>query len=1091
MKKLFMMLATAGILLVSSCAKEDISANAWGEGEEVLVTFTTAVPGVATRAEATYGNGDSAERLVYCVFDENWTAVGDGQVEIADAFAGNNLETTVTMRLVSGKTYNFIFWADANEGYYTFNDLTNIKVNGAFVGNDESRDAFYATIKGLYVNGTVNKPVELRRPFAQLNMLTADLEVAKKMGYDLTKTEVVAPMYTAFDLVAEEVTGAATEITFAMNDRAENTYEINGIDYEFIAMNYLLVPADETQISCTLKSDNGYKQEFHTVPVERNHRTNLYGNLLTDPANFSIKINPDFENDNHERWDGVTLNQPADLDDSNNYLYSISHAAEMAWVLKNHNVSAAYKTVLSLECDIDFGGKEIGQLVNRTSPYYANYELRGNGNTIRNFVVAGEVSQTRATDYITAGLFPATNGFTASELTIEGAVVGGNTDGSIDCYAGALIGTSDGPLSLTNVVVKNSTITGVNKVGAFIGQCGSNYQIEGCHAENNTITGIGTDAGSVGGLLGYVGLGGNNANLIKLSTVKGGAIIVEQGEDIAKRASGAFIGTIHRSGSSVLTIEDCMTTGVDLSKSNTAAPLHPLFGAIREDSPVKDGEIIIDGVKNDYVSTAAGWNAAMASDAKEIVITLTADVTVPGTTGVYYGGAETQSIIVNGNGHTLTYEDTYRTYVNLTNTEATLTLNNLKFVHSQSHTDPNTHYHNYCVSFNANVVANDVDFNEGIVVGAGFKGVFNKVAFHKTKFTGSALWIAAGGDVTLEDCSFDYVDGVNARAIKIFDENVGGELLPANLAVNNTTFKAYKKAAVLVSSKGGANITWGAGNDISAVLEDSVNAVWVDEDYAQAYSLTTVTGCTKFLEGAVVAEPTDDLADVIEDGAAVILAAGTYQIPDTPAGSSVTLIGAGNPEDTIIAGHDDGASEGDGDYSFDSCNVTFENMTITFTTTYFPGFPRMKGTFKNCIINGVYTLYDDSTFENCTFNISGDLYNVWTWGATVATFNNCTFNCDGKAVLLYGRGTTKLTMNNCKFNDNGDNTVTGKAAIEIGNDYGTSYELVVNKATVNGFSSTSLKQNQGGYDLGSTLWGNKDRMPQSKLNVVVDGVDVY
>ena len=76
-------------------------------------------------------------------------------------------------------------------------------------------------------------------------------------------------------------------------------------------------------------------------------------------------------------------------------------------------------------------------------------------------------------------------------------------------------------------------------------------------------------------------------------------------------------------------------------------------------------------------------------------------------------------------------------------------------------------------------------------------------------------------------------------------------------------------------------------------------------------------------------------------------------------------------------------------------------------------------------------------------------------------------------------------MNNCVFNDNGGLDEL-KAAIEIGNDYNKSYELIVNNASVNGFAV-----NNKGIDTGTTLWANKNSMPQEKLNVVVDGVDVY
>jgi len=88
-------------------------------------------------------------------------------------------------------------------------------------------------------------------------------------------------------------------------------------------------------------------------------------------------------------------------------------------------------------------------------------------------------------------------------------------------------------------------------------------------------------------------------------------------------------------------------------------------------------------------------------------------------------------------------------------------------------------------------------------------------------------------------------------------------------------------------------------------------------------------------------------------------------------------------------------------------------------------------------------------------------------------------------MLLYGQANTKLTINNCTFNDNGGLDVK-KAAIEIGDDYGSSYELIVNNTVVNGFAI-----NDKGISTGTELWGNKNSMPKDRLSVTVDGKVVY
>ena len=326
----------------------------------------------------------------------------------------------------------------------------------------------------------------------------------------------------------------------------------------------------------------------------------------------------------------------------------------------------------------------------------------------------------------------------------------------------------------------------------------------------------------------------------------------------------------------------------------------------------------------------------------------------------------------------------------------------------------------------------------------------------------------------------------SGRGIKI-DEEYVNEVAKVTLNISNATFTTLLKAAILVKSKEGAEINV-SNIDISKVVADKNFAVWVDEDSKDYADKVIVNGALIKTEGSndvIAVNSSEELAKAtIEDNATIYLGVGTYIIPDQAKEKTLSFIGLGKPEDTKIATQDDGSYEGC-DYSLDGATVTFENISINTNSETYTGYARCTGTYKNCIINGTYTLYGNSTFENCTFNVSGDVYNIWTWGAPNATFDGCTFYSDGKAMLLYGAENTKLTINNCTFNDNGGLDVK-KAAIEIGDDYGSSYELIVNKTVVNGFAI-----NDEGINTGTTLWANKDSMGKDKLNVVVDGEDVY
>ena len=303
-------------------------------------------------------------------------------------------------------------------------------------------------------------------------------------------------------------------------------------------------------------------------------------------------------------------------------------------------------------------------------------------------------------------------------------------------------------------------------------------------------------------------------------------------------------------------------------------------------------------------------------------------------------------------------------------------------------------------------------------------------------------FVASGKTVNINNCSVDgsklsnyavenesgYVAGLVGRPV--------GTVNVTNSTVTNTTIDAYyaaRRGEASIQPVVGDNTELTAGKDVVVKKTSLENAVFVDtpEELAAALSAGNST---------------------------IYLTKGEYVIPAAAKGKTVTFIGTGNPE---------------------------EGITITTNSSTYIGYARCKGTYKNCVINGTYTLYGDSKFENCTFNVSGDVYNIWTWGAPNATFDGCTFNSDGKAMLLYGTENTKLTINKCTFNDS-DVLDVKKAAIEIGDDYDKSYTLVVNETDVNGFAI-----NDEGINTNTELWANKNSMGKDKLSVTVDGVKVY
>lgn len=257
------------------------------------------------------------------------------------------------------------------------------------------------------------------------------------------------------------------------------------------------------------------------------------------------------------------------------------------------------------------------------------------------------------------------------------------------------------------------------------------------------------------------------------------------------------------------------------------------FSDISIDSPADDDEL-----KDD-----------LQGDNKTIVVNLTGDMTydVAAWQNEAMGGAETEKVIINGNGHTITFNNTNSDWNNIVTNGATLVINNAK-VNNAGHDATSGTWNAHDINFGCKVEFNNVTFLNAVAVAD--DAVFNNVTITDDS-TGDSymLWVRAKGQkVVLNGCTIDATgtDG-NDRGIKIDEEYIASPE-KVTLIVKNTTFKTEKKAAILVKSAAGADITL-ENIDISGVAADTTNAVWVDSDAAQYADLVTVTG------GSVITEP--------------------------------------------------------------------------------------------------------------------------------------------------------------------------------------------------------------------------------------------
>ena len=299
MKKCFLYAsAIVSIMLAGSCQKE--AARPVSEGD-ALVTFYLELPAaVETKAI-------SKAEATNIVYYEIWNADWSRMLYPVDksALASEEMRerrATIELTLVSDQTYNFIFWAQNNShDAYDVNELQGVKVDYSKIeGNQDKYDAFYA-VRTIKVKGPVNETIELKRPFAQLNF-GADLMTTSFGPVVVTDTHItVSNLATTFNTL-KGVGDAESKgsVTFTAKRLAtDELLETNGQSYTWVTMDYMLMMGEQdlVEVEAKLGVENMLDYVSHSftgVPLKKNFRTNIVGNLFTTDAKLNIIVEPGF-----------------------------------------------------------------------------------------------------------------------------------------------------------------------------------------------------------------------------------------------------------------------------------------------------------------------------------------------------------------------------------------------------------------------------------------------------------------------------------------------------------------------------------------------------------------------------------------------------------------------------------------------------------------------------------------------------------------------------------------------------------------------------------------------------------------------------
>ncbi len=1055
MKNMFKTLAAVALIaLAASCSKDAAEAPAVVD-ETAKVSFSVELPGIASRAT---NDGTTATELHYAVYQDNgnntntllFSTDAEDQVKTM-----SGLSTTVELDLVSQQTYDIVFWAQAPDAYDPDFAAKSVAMNydSNKVGSNEERDAFVYVWNNLTVNGSINETVKLRRPFAQLNVALTDgqIEAAQKAGFTLDQVKVSAKTHNAFGFFAAEQgapVGEMIDIEFAAADYelTPNTIKVNNVDYDWVSFNYLLActPSELVDVTIVFENENDAKTievpAFTNVPIERNHRTNIVGDLLTDPAKFEVVILPGFENDEHvvEAWDGKSIRKPAY--DAATSTYSVKHAAELAWIaaLVNGTLPAESRAgelapaedlkgqVIKLTDDIDLRGHEWTPIGLGSNHFRGTFD--GQNHTIYGLHITKR-GDTRAALFGTVSYTVAFRNLTISGASIECPDYNG------DFYGAAMVGTMYGNVTFDNVKVVDSYISGNNKVGALVAHDGvcSSLNIQNCHVSGTTFEALNAeDGGSVGGLVGFfqgVAKGTNAApygdHHVANSSVKKCVFNVINSTNSGKRANAQLIGGINSKPNQTLTIAQCVVEdntwnekfyidGEEVTTGTYVSPYGVLIGGDREQK--YQGTVIIDGEEivvatqqtladkvnepGATVNVPAGTYDAMPAVADGVTI-----IAAEGTVFEGKSGISGKNVTVKN----ITFKNPNGTVALSGNLNGT-TFENCHFDDAEAV--------RYAYAY-GDVVFNDCTFgNENCTRGVHFDAGDGTITFNRCKLYGFNALGGAVSMVTFNACEFLYNNYYNVM-------NMYNKYEYNNCSFNPSMFCDCAGNGVEAAFNG---CSYTDGKDIAGIVRF---------DYDPATCKITFDGKRMASSAAV-------LKAALNEGGEIFLRQDIVMTERLPLKSA---------NEFIIDGKGHTISQ---DQNFNNEFALFDDIqgtTATFKNIVFDG---LKGGAAIRSIGGSNTVVniDNVTIQNCEHTqVQGLLRLTGKSTITNSTFKNntcsmvislnydgnnndpqivenCVFEgntCNSTAVVYYVKGASG-TINGNKFIDNRVNTGSGNGA---------------------------------------------------------------
>lgn len=778
--------ALAGLFFAASCQQENLEPVGGN-----TVTYTVQVPD----ALATKVIGEDVSAVTELIYEVHRTEAqrkddhSQNETKLYQKTATlTNGVATVELELVNNQNFRVLFWAqDPSNGVYTTDDLKSVTISQNLDANAESYAAYAGSDYIKYGDNLAGRTITLVRPVAQLNIATTSESLVLGEGAAVSTNVAVATTYvkvtglsTTFNVSEGKAVYDPVAFEYEATDPStlsESTLEVNDKHYKYLSMNYVAFAeptGSNVKVDYVIATSNvgNISNTISNVPVKPNYRTNIVGNLITSTSDYTITLEDEWDKpaDEYEIWDGKTLTEPTNVNADGEYVISLP--SEWAWLANKQNPATKADPapiVINLASDLDFGGNELTGLVALRS---GSLTVNGNGYAVLNAKV---VSGNNDNGTNAASLFIS---LPDSELKVENLDVKNVNvvTSGYNPYAGVITSYVEGVVTIKNVNVYNSSVYGIDSIGAIAGFIAANgtvtvenVLVDGVKLANADVAG---EAGAMGGFAGRV------AGKLTAANVKVANTTIEAyvgTDEQQKRSVAKFIGNFV--GGGMINVRGASLENVTIvAKNELAQTQQCLYTEFLGGWRGNGGTVSINGVEitkdqtneDITIDTEAELAAAISNAADGAVIPVSGEIPTDAL------NASGKNITIVG----MSDDATINSSSNRMHTNGNITFQNLT-VTLPTNKD-------YFGGHDANGGSMVFDNCKFVGTATTINGNFT---YNNCEFTNPdkyAAWVYGNSVVTYNNCTFCGPD----RAAKVYTDG-GSEL---KVTYDNCTFKATQQA---------------------------------------------------------------------------------------------------------------------------------------------------------------------------------------------------------------------------------------------------------------------------------------------------------